>query len=219
MKGKVMRGKASRARLFGFLIAGFIFSFALFQANPASANVARSMSNAELDTVYAGSSIRFNWRAQIKFAHSNGFKFNFSAGGSIRQRGGSHHDGGFRGEVALLGGLFKVDAGSGDLPSSSGTVVSTVSGPTSSGNPGSSVVSFSVDKTNDPGSGNVQVSFGGGDTSGGQSVVSFNGANVDSNIGVDISVIKSSFSANGVGSRIRAITTRTVRRALCLGCP
>ncbi len=221
MKGKVMRGKATRARLFGYLIAGLIFSFAFFQANPASANWARAMSDTELDTVFAGRSIRFNWRAKIKFTHRNGFKFNFSAGGTFRARAG--HDGKFRGEAALLGGLFKVDAGDGDLPTPTNpgaVVVSTKPGGTlQQGDPGTSVVSFSVEKEGGSGPGNVQVSFNGGDTSGGQSVVSFNGANVDSNIGVNIAVIKSSIAANGIGSRIRSTVTRTVRRALCLGCP
>lgn len=209
-----MKGKVSRARLFGYLVAGLLFSFALFQANPASANWARAMSDTELDSVFAGSSILLSWKTQINFSTSTGFTFDFSASGTLSRTDG--YDGSWSGEAFLLGGLFKIEAGDGDLSSGSGTVVSTESGPTSYTMSG---VSFSVEKEGGSDPGNVQVSFLGGDTSGGQSVVTFNGANVDSNIGVNISVLKSSFAAHGLRNSIRSIVTRTVRRSLCLGCP
>lgn len=245
MKGRIWNGWAGRARLIEILIAGFIFSFALFYSNPASANWARSLSDTELDTVFAGRSVRFTWSTTIRLADRGGrFKFNFIARGTIRPRG---TEGRFDSEVALLGGLVNVNignsgsSGSGSSGSGSGhshfpevKISASVENGGSSesviiGNPSGNFIQVSVSAQSDGGSdsgsgsgsdgGSVNLRFGEREGSNGNSIVTFNGLNVDSQLSIDVSLIQNTVGRGAGRGRMTRVITRTIRRSLCLGCP
>ena len=227
MKVKFRRSWAKSARLLGLFVTGCIFSFTFFQVNPASANWARALSDKEMDKVFAAGTVRFKWSTRIKFAHpTSGVKFDFKANGiffGIAKK--------FKADAHLLGGLVTVSTEDGN----NGPLGSDHSGPIeisvkSSGGPtlqtdgfttsnGSVEVSVSTEGTGGSG-GNVKLTFGGDNHPAGQSIVSFSSQNIDSQIGVNISLVKSNIASNsGIGGRIRGIVAETVRRSLCLGCP